>query len=228
VCAGGWVGLLQHGKDKGEDLRNYLGDWDAIGRQGPLSGSAIDCPGGSGRGHLRERRGVHDRFSGRAVEDAANGRGNSGIDERLERVLVAAIGVFGADLREVIAGGFDDGACGSGARAVKLNFAGVEKLMKAAGDEGVEQSELVGVVIVEGGAIDSGFFGDVLDGDFFKTFGLHKSAQSPLQELTCAADARVANFAVGDWHVSSQIQSSKEIVHRFDNECRLSCTATVV
>ena len=153
---------------------------------------------------------------GPAGQDAADGRGDGGIDERFEGIFVAAVGVFGADLSEVIAGSFDDGAGGAGAGAVELNFAGVKEPMEAAGDHGVQQGELVGVVVVEGGAVDGGPFGDVLDGDFFETLRLHEGAQGSLEKLPGAADAWIANFAVGDGHRSIHYQSTKrKIPQRF-------------
>ena len=82
--------------------------------------------------------------------------------------------------------------------------------MEAACDHGVQQGELVVVVVVEGGAIHGCGFGDVLDGDFFETAGLHEAGQSSLKELAGAADARVEDFAVGDRHESSSSQGTKQ------------------
>ena len=75
----------------------------------------------------------------------------------------------------------------------------MEEFVESAGSERVEQGELVGVVVVEGGAVDGGGFCDLLDGDFFKFPGPQERLQSLLEKLTGAADARVADFAVGDW-----------------------------
>jgi hypothetical protein len=85
----------------------------------------------------------------------------------------------------------------------------MEKHVKAASDHGVEQREFVVVVVVESSAIDGCGFGDVLDGDVFEGFRLQKGLQGSLKKLAGAADSGIANFAVGDGHGNSLIQSTK-------------------
>jgi hypothetical protein len=51
-------------------------------------------------------------------------------------------------------------------------------------------------VVVEGGAVDGGGFGDVLDGDLVEGFCLHEARESLLEELAGAPDAWITYFAV--------------------------------
>ncbi len=143
-----------------------------------------------------ERPGGWCFFRHAVHNDAADGGGDGGFDERFEGVLAGALGRVGVDLGEVVAGREDDGAGCRGAGAVEEHVALVEEHVEAAGDHGFEESELVGVVVVEGGAVDGGGVGDVLDGDLVDVLCLHEVTQRSLEELAGAADAWVANFAV--------------------------------
>ena len=93
--------------------------------------------------------------------------------------------------------------------------------MEAAGDHRIQECELVVVVVVEGGAINGRRLGDVLDGDIFKAFCLQQVAQGSLEELAGAADARVADFAVGNRHDNSLDEGNKEKSATETNRCRL-------
>jgi hypothetical protein len=50
---------------------------------------------------------------------------------------------------------------------------------------------------VEGGAVDGGGVGDVLDGDLLEVFGLQERGQRLLEELAGAADAGVESLTGG-------------------------------
>ena len=66
--------------------------------------------------------------------------------------------------------------------------------MEAAGNHALEERELVGVVGVEGGAVDAGGVGDLLDGELVEVAGAEESGQGLLEVLAGAADARVLGF----------------------------------
>jgi hypothetical protein len=51
-------------------------------------------------------------------------------------------------------------------------------------------------VVVEGGAVDGGGVGDVLNGDLVQVFCLHEVAEGSLKELAGTADSGVSYFAV--------------------------------
>ena len=102
----------------------------------------------------------------------------------------------GVDLGEVVAGREDDGAGCRGAGAVEEHVALVEELVETASDHGFVEGELVVVVVVEGGAVDGGGVGDVLDGDLIEGLCFHEVAEGSLEELAGAADSWVSYFAV--------------------------------
>ena len=129
-------------------------------------------------------------------EHAADGGDDGRVDEGLEGALAIADGRVGVGQGEVVAGGEDHCACSRRAGAVERDVALVEELVEAAGDGGVEESVFVGVVVVEGGAVDGGCFGDVLDGNFVEGLCLHKAGESFLEELASAPDARIAYCTV--------------------------------
>ncbi len=66
--------------------------------------------------------------------------------------------------------------------------------MEAAGNHALEERELVGVVGVEGGAVDAGGVGDLLDGELVEVAGAEESGQGLLEVLAGAADARVCGI----------------------------------
>jgi hypothetical protein len=66
--------------------------------------------------------------------------------------------------------------------------------VEAAGDHALEEGEFVGVVGVEGGAVDAGSVGDLLDGELVEVAGTEKLGEGVLEELAGAADARVLGF----------------------------------
>jgi len=80
---------------------------------------------------------------------------------------------------------------GAGAGAVEDDVAGGEEGVELAGDDALEEGELVGVVSVEGGAVDGGGFGDVLHGNLFEFLGSEEVNEALLEKLAGAADARV-------------------------------------
>jgi len=66
--------------------------------------------------------------------------------------------------------------------------------VEAGGDHAFEESELVGVVGVKGGAVDAGGVGDLLDGEALELAGGEELGEGLLEELAGAADARVFEF----------------------------------
>ena len=83
-----------------------------------------------------------------------------------------------------------------------MDFSLVEKQVKPAPDHGIEQREFIGVMIVKSRPINRCRFSDILNRNAIESLVLHKGTQGSLQELTGAPDARIANFTVGNRHVS--------------------------
>jgi len=150
-------------QDRGDDLFCRC----VIRSVEPFFNSAVDGParccgddfGREARSGAFFRHAVHD--------DAANGGGDGGFDEGFEGVLAGALDWVGVDLGDVVAGGEDNSAGGGGAGAIEGYIALVKKNVEAAGDHGFEEGVFVGVMVVEGGAIDGGRVGDVLYGNLF-------------------------------------------------------------
>jgi len=192
-------------EDGQDELQNGLDDLRCrrmVGGVEPLLHCSIDSPAGGGGDDLRRevRAGVAD---GDALQqDMVNGGDDGSFHERLEGAVAVTASGAGVCLGEVVTGGEDDGAGSGRAGAVEGNVALMQELVEASANHGGEEAELVGVVVVEGGAIEGGGFGDVLDGDLFEAFRLHEVAQGSLQELAGAADAGIADFTVGDGHGS--------------------------
>ncbi len=66
--------------------------------------------------------------------------------------------------------------------------------MEAGGDHALEESELVGVVGVEGGAVEAGGGGDLLDGELFERSGGEEIGEGLREKRAGAADAGVLGF----------------------------------
>ena len=175
-----------------------------LGRAGDVTSIATIPPGTPCRTVLVARRAgtiaglplVAACFRKLAPEHVADGGDDGRVDEGLEGALAIADGRVGVGLGEVVAGGEDHCAGSRRAGAVERDVALVEKLVEAAGDGGVEERVLVGVVVVEGGAVDGGGFGDVVDGDLVESLCLHEAGESFVEELASAADPRIAYFTV--------------------------------
>ena len=103
-------------------------------------------------------------------------------------------GDLGEGLGEEVADAEDDAGEGSAAGAVEYDAALGEEGMEAAGDHALQEGELVGVVGVEGGAVDAGGVGDLLDGELVEVAGAEELGEGLLQELAGAADAGVLGF----------------------------------
>ena len=89
------------------------------------------------------------------------------------------VGVVWAEgLGEEVADAEDDAGEGAGAGAVEDDAALGEQGVEAAGDHAFEEGELVGVVGVEGGAVDAGGVGDLLDGELVEVAGAEEVARA--------------------------------------------------
>ena len=167
-----------------------------VGGLDPLAGGAVDGPGG-GRGE--ELRGVATGggMVADAVEEHAPDDGDDGgLHVRGELASGGAVGegVLSEGLGEEVADAEDDAGDGVGAGAVEYDAAPGEEGVEAAGDHALEEGEFVGVVGVEGGAVDAGSVGDLLDGELVEVAGTEKLGEGLLEELAGAADARVLGF----------------------------------
>lgn len=132
-----------------------------VGSVEPLLDGSVDGPACGGGDDLR-REGRRGGFGDGAPEDdAMDGRDDGCLHEGFEGVLAGA-GV-GVGCGEVVAGGENDGPESGGTGAVVGDVAVVQELVEASANHGSEESEFVGVVVVEGSAVDGGGFGDVLD-----------------------------------------------------------------
>jgi hypothetical protein len=129
---------------------------------------------------------------------------------------------------QVVAGCQDEGAHGGRAGPVIADIAFVEQRMEATGDHSFQQRIFVSVVIIKGGAIDGGGFGNVLHGDFVEALALHEGTQGPLKELPCAPHSWIAYFAVGDGHGSLYIRGYQREKESENNARRLLYTTQVV
>ncbi len=89
------------------------------------------------------------------------------------------VGELAEGLGEEVADAEDDAVEGAAAGAVEDNAALVEEGMETAADDALEERELVGVVGVEGGAVDAGCIGDLLDGDFVELAGVEEGWRVP-------------------------------------------------
>jgi len=103
-------------------------------------------------------------------------------------------GGLGEGLGEEVADAEDDAGEGTAAGAVENDAALGEEGVEAAGDHTLEEGEFVGVVGVEGGAVDAGSVGDLLDGELVKVAGAEEGGEGLLEELAGAADAGVGGF----------------------------------
>ena len=110
-------------------------------------------------------------------------------------------GRLGEGLGEEIADAEDDAGEGVAAGAVEDDAAAVEKGVEATGDHAFKQGELVRVMGVEGGAIDSGSVGDLVDGELVELAGVEEGGEGLLEKLAGATDARVLGFAGGGFEV---------------------------
>ena len=113
-------------------------------------------------------------------------------------------------LGEVVAGSQNDGAGSGGTGAIEADVALVQERVESARDCSFEKGELVGVVVVEGGAVDGGSVGDVVDGDLVEALCLHKGEEGSVKELPGSSDARVADFTIGDRHRLAPLEATKE------------------
>ncbi len=138
---------------------------------------------------------AEEAFEEHLLDDVDDGGFEVGLEEAL--TLAVAAGRVVPVLGKVVADAEDDAADGGDAGAVEVDAAAVEKLVEAVGDEALEEGELVGVVGVEGGAVDGGGVGDVLDGDFFELFCFEEFIEGLLEEFAGAADAWVEGLTGG-------------------------------
>jgi len=197
------TGCLKNGHDESQDGWHDLLDRCPVGGVEPLLGRAVDGPTGGGGDHDGREAGGEVVFWHAFDQDPADGGGDGGLDEGFEGALTLAYGTAGVGLGEVVADGEDDGAGRGGAGSVVADAALMEQDVKAACDHGVEKGEFVGVMVVEGGAIDGGQVRDVLYGDLVEALTLHEGLQGTLKKLPGAPDAGIAYFTVGNRHDSS-------------------------
>lgn len=94
-------------------------------------------------------------------------------------------------LGEKVADAESDAEKRAATSAIESDISGGQKVMELAGDDALEQGELVWVMGVKGGAIDGCGVGDVQDGDLFELLGLEEMNEGLLKQLASAANARV-------------------------------------
>jgi len=136
---------------------------------------------------------VADAFEQHAADDGDDGR----FHVRGHRVGGSGAGGSGElaeGLGEEVADAEDDALEGIGTGAVEDDSALVEEGVEAAGDHALEESEFVGVVGVEGGAVEAGGVGDLVDGEFVEVAGVEELGEGLLEELAGAANAGVCGF----------------------------------
>ena len=190
-------------EDGGNQALDDYGDFfggGMVGGSDPFAGGAVDGPCGGGGEELWGGWRRHWAVGGmvaEAVEEHAADYGDDGrfhVRGELGGGRAVGGGGLGEGMGEEVADAEDYAGEGAGAGAVEDDAAFVEEGVEAAGDHAFEESELVGVVGVEGGAVDAGGVGDLLDGQLVEVAGAEKGGESLLEELAGAADARVLGF----------------------------------
>ena len=134
-----------------------------------------------------------------AIEEHGTDDGDdSGLDRRDHGMVGinagggGALCVAGGDgLGDEVTDAEDDAVEGGGAGTAEDDAASVEQGVKAGGDGALEESEFIGVVGVEGGAVETGGVGDVLDGELVEVASIEEVAKGLLEEFASAADAGV-------------------------------------
>ena len=171
-----------------------------VGGLDPLASSAVDGPGGGSGQEFWGGGGGGLIYSGMVAEafekHAADYRDNGFLHVRgkLDGGGAGGGGDLGQGLGEEVADSEDNACQGAAAGAVECDAALVEERMEAAGHHALEEGKLVGVVGVEGGAVDSGNVSDLLHGELVEVAGTEKGGEGLLEQLACAADARVGGF----------------------------------
>jgi hypothetical protein len=172
----------------------------AVWGAAPLFCGAVDGPTG-GRGEKLGGRRWRGWGGGRMVADAveqhaADDGDDGGFHVRRHLAGGAAGGIceLAEGLGEEVADAEDDAGEGVGAGSVEDDAALVEEGVEAAGYHAFEEREFVGVVGVEGGAVEAGGVGDLLDGELVEVAGVEEVGEGLLEELAGAADARVLGF----------------------------------
>lgn len=169
-----------------------------VGGAEPLAGGAVDGPAGGGGEEFGRVIAGGGMLADAIEEHVADDGDDSRLHVRGEVGGGGAVDVgLGDGLGEEVADAEDDAGDGGGAAAFEDDAALVEEGVEAGGDHALEEGELVGVVGVEGGAVDAGGIGDLLDGELVELAGLEELGESLLEELAGAADARVGGFAEG-------------------------------
>ena len=115
----------------------------------------------------------------------------------------------GQRLGEEVADAEDDGLEGGGAGAVECDAALGEEGVEASSDYAFEEGELVGVVGVEGGAVNACGVGDFLDGEAVEVVCFEQPDEGLLEELTGAADTGIGRITGGVGHGVSGLEYAR-------------------
>jgi hypothetical protein len=191
---------VEDGGHQALDRGGYIFGGGTIGGLDPFAGGAVDGPaGGRGQelgGGCRRSWACGGMVADPVEEHAADYGDDGGLHVRGHLAGGGAVGggVLGEGLGEEVADAEDDAGEGVGAGAVEDDAALGEEGVEAAGDHALEERELVGIVSVEGGTVDAGGVGDLLDGELVEVAGAEESGEGLLEELSGAADARVLGF----------------------------------
>lgn len=190
-------------EERGDEALDGGGDLfggGVVGGLDPFAGGAVDGPGGC-RGEEFRRGWGWDRRGGGMVADAVEEHaadygydGSFHVRGDLVAGSAGGVGELGEGLGEEVADAEDDAGEGVGAGSIEDYASLVEESVEAAGHHAFEQGEFVRVVGVKGGAVDSGGFGDFLDGELPEVSGVEEGGEGLLQELAGAADSRVGGL----------------------------------
>jgi len=194
------LGWVEDGGYEALDGRGDLFGGGMVGGLDPLAGGAVDGPasgGGQEFGGSCRRSWARGGTLAEAVEEHAADYG----DDRCLHVwghlvdcAAGGVGELAEGLGEEVADAEDDSGQGAGTGTVEDYAAFGEEGVEAASDHALEQGEFVGVVGVEGGAVDAGCVGDFLDGELIEVSGAEKLGEGLLEEVAGAADARICGF----------------------------------
>ena len=108
-----------------------------------------------------------------------------------------------------------------GTGAVEVHPARGEQSVKLGGHQALQQSELVGIVVVESRAIHGGRVGNVLDRKLLESFRFKEHFQRLLQEQTRAPDPGIDAFGTGFSHQSGNVTPERIICHQLSHRRHL-------
>lgn len=195
--SGGCLGFgdVHGGEDGGEDEVGEVFGAEVF-RLAPIKAGSADGPAGHGGADFDVGTegavfvvGGNLSASDEVVADEAF---DLGFDDGGELALMFL--AAGGEVAKKVADGEDELADGGGTGAGNALHAAEEGGAEFLADHVLKEGKFVGEVVVEGGAVNGGAFGDVLHGDGLEALLGEEGLEGLVQHLTRAADA-----GINDW-----------------------------